>query len=207
LRFKSSAPDAAIQGAQIVLNAGSGLQAQPAALATWQRAIDIWEGWLQDNVTLTIDADLAPLAAGVLGETAPQVFQTDYTTIRNAMSADAASDEGILAALPNSAQISFLVPPSFTYNHQLSATKANLRALGFDMSFNPAADATMTFSSTSSSTSTPATASREYDFRIIARSATPRLHERSGHRGSLRTDRLAHHSGAAHARSPAPAPG
>ncbi|HZL84940.1 MAG TPA: NF038122 family metalloprotease [Candidatus Krumholzibacteria bacterium] len=147
LRFKSSAPDAAIQGAQIVLNAGSGLQAQPAALATWQRAIDIWEGWLQDNVTLTIDADLAPLAAGVLGETAPQVFQTDYTTIRNAMSADAASDEGILAALPNSAQISFLVPPSFTYGHQLSATKANLRALGFDMSFNPAADATMTFSS------------------------------------------------------------
>ena len=171
LRFKPSAADAAIQGAQIVLNAGSGLQAQPAALATWQRAIDIWEARLQDNVTLTIDADLAPLSAGVLGQTAPQVFQTDYTTIRSALAADAASDEGILAALPDSAQVGFLVPPSFTYAHQLSATKANLRALGFDMSFDPDADAAMTFNSSMLSQfdfdASDGIAAGKYDFEAI----------------------------------------
>lgn len=147
LRSKTSASVEQIASTSFVLNAGPSLQANAAALAAWQSAIAIWEGWLGDNVTVTIDADLVPLASGVLGETTPQVFVTDYTTIRDAMVADANVAEGILSALPDSATVSMLLSPGFTFAHQLTGTKANLRALGFDMSFDPAADATMNFNS------------------------------------------------------------
>jgi hypothetical protein len=48
--------------------------------------------------------------------------------------------------LPGSGGFSVLLPPGFSYSGFLSATKANLRALGFDMSFDdPEPDATITF--------------------------------------------------------------
>lgn len=129
-----------------VLNAGPTLQANAAALASWQSAIGIWETWLEDDVTVTIDADLVALGAGVLGETTPRVFLDRYTLIRDAMVADANLDESILASLPDSANVSMLLPAGFAFEHQLTGTKANLRALGFDMSFDdPNADATMNF--------------------------------------------------------------
>jgi hypothetical protein len=68
---------ASVASTGFVLNAGPGLQAQPDALAAWQSAIAIWETWLGDDVTVTIDADLVPSREGVLGETSPQIFVTD----------------------------------------------------------------------------------------------------------------------------------
>ncbi|UCE01914.1 MAG: NF038122 family metalloprotease [Candidatus Latescibacterota bacterium] len=147
LRLKSRSAFAAVASTGFVLNAGPGLQAQPDALTAWQSAIAIWETWLGDDVTVTIDADLIPLSAGVLGETSPQVFVTDYNSIRNAMVSDAGLHEAIATQLPDSTEISLLMPPGFAFNHQLTGTKANLRALGFDMSFDPAADASMNFNS------------------------------------------------------------
>jgi hypothetical protein len=133
--------------ANIVLDSGPGLAARPDALAAWNSAVSIWESVLQDDVTVTIRGDFGALGANVLGGTSSRSFQADYDAIRDRMVADAGADESILSQLPTGATVSLLLPPGFTYPDQLVATKAALRAMGFDMSFDdPNPDATMTFS-------------------------------------------------------------
>ncbi len=140
-------PSRGPKATQIILDAGPLLQANAQALATWQRAVDFWEARITDPVVITIAGDLQPLGADVLGSTASRTFLTDFTAIRDAMVADAVAGEAIAAQLPTLAQFTLLIPPGFNYAGRLSATKANLRALGFDMSFDdPEPDAVINFS-------------------------------------------------------------
>ena len=142
-------------GLTIVINAGATLAANTDALAAFQRAADQWASRLADPITVTIDADLADLGSGsIIGQASSVSLWTDYSSIRNAMVADSAveSDDGIVASLPTAAQFSATVPTAFVtagvdVGVNMSATKANLKALGFtglDGSYG-ATDATIEF--------------------------------------------------------------
>lgn len=135
----------------INVNAGATLTANPAALAAFNQAANQWSSQIADPITVTINADLAPLGAGVIGQASSVILQTNYDAVRNSMVADSAgeADDGVVAALPTAAQFSAFLPTGFGLGGNLSASKANLKALGFtglDASFG-ATDATITFSS------------------------------------------------------------
>lgn len=140
-------PALAKKSATITLNAGPGLAARPLALAAWNRAVAVWEGYLGDNVSVVIDGDFAALGAGVLGGTSSRSFAGSYDSIVNQLKADRAADEAYVAQLPTAANFTLDMPPGFTFSGNVAATKAALKAAGFDMSFDDgSADATMTFS-------------------------------------------------------------
>ncbi len=132
----------------IVLNAGPGLVANPTALATFQQAAALWESKFDDPVTVVIDADLANLGAGILGSTGSRSFAFDYTLLRNAMANDADFIvESFVSSLPTAGTLGAILPPGFTLQNRLVASKANLRALGIDVSFDGGQpDASITFS-------------------------------------------------------------
>ncbi len=72
-----------------------------------------------------------------------------YTRVRDAIVA-VHQDQPVVAAMPTAAQFAASIRAGFTLDGTLSATKANLKALGFadlDATFGPS-DATITFNST-----------------------------------------------------------
>lgn len=144
-------PHSQLGSFNIVLNAGSGLSGNSAALAAFTRAANQWVSYFNDPITITIDANLASLGSGIIGSTGSVLLQASFDTIRNAMVTDAADEasNGIVGSLPTAAQFATLLPSGFSYNGNLLATKANLKALGFtglDASFG-SSDASIIFNS------------------------------------------------------------
>ncbi|QDS96757.1 NF038122 family metalloprotease [Adhaeretor mobilis] len=141
-----------LHGFDIVINPGPGLQANGPALAAFNRAAQAWESVISDPITVTIDADLAPLGQGVLGQAGSVLLVADYDLIRGQMVSDALdeTDDDITALLPTAALAQFDLPPGFNLDGNILATKANLKALQFDSNFLDttfgATDATITFS-------------------------------------------------------------
>ncbi|MEO5712941.1 MAG: NF038122 family metalloprotease [Luteolibacter sp.] len=136
----------------IVINPGSGLSSNTAALAAFNRAAQQWEAYISDSITVTIAADLGSLGAGIIGSTSSVILQGGYNTIRNQVVADASneSDDLVASFLPTAAQFSATLLSGSSLTGNLSGTKANLKALGFsglDTSFG-ATDSTITFSNT-----------------------------------------------------------
>jgi len=136
----------------IVINAGSGLSSNTAALAAFNRAALQWEAYISDSITVTIAADLGSLGSGIIGSTSSLILQGGYNTIRNQVVSDAAneSDDLVASFLPTAAQFSATLLSGSTLSGNLVGTKANLKALGFtglDTSFG-ATDSTITFSNT-----------------------------------------------------------
>lgn len=135
-----------------------GLSGTPAQ-AAFERAAGAWEALFSDPVQVNITASLLPLASPlVLGQTSSVLLGADYDLIRDAMVADglAESDDAVVAYLPTAGQFSATVlglTPGifFGLSGDLSATKANLKALGFDAALLDgafgAADALMEFNS------------------------------------------------------------
>jgi hypothetical protein len=117
----------------IVISPGPTLAGNAAALAAFNRAALAWEARISDPITITINADLAVLGAGILGSTSSVLLQGSYTTIRNAMVVDAAdeADDTITASLPTSGQFVATIPGGTTLSPTLTGSKANLKALGF----------------------------------------------------------------------------
>lgn len=136
----------------IVINPGVTLAGNAAALAAFNRAAQKWEAFISDPITVTIDGDLANLGNGItIGATSSVMLQASFNTLRNRLVADSAADfnDQINASLPTSAQFTALLPAGFTLTGNVSATKANLKALGFaglDDQFG-ASDAAITFNS------------------------------------------------------------
>ncbi len=135
----------------IVLNAGSGLSGNPAALAAFSRAANQWVSYFSDPISIHIDANLASLGSGIIGSTGSVLLQVNFDTVRNALVTDAADEtsNGIVGLLPTAAQFSTLLPSGFSYDGNIVATKANLKALGFgglDTTFG-SSDASITFNS------------------------------------------------------------
>jgi len=138
--------------AAILIDPGAALAANPLALAAFNRAANTWGTLLTDPITVTITANLVSLAnPNVIGSTSPVALQAGYTTIRNAVVADAADepDDKVVQSLPTAAQFAAFVPGGFGLSGLVIGTKANLKALGFgglDAAFG-VSDATMQFNS------------------------------------------------------------
>jgi hypothetical protein len=134
----------------IAIEPGPGLAGNPAALASWDRAAAEWEAIIGDPVTVTIDADLLLLdEPDVLGQTNAVLLTGSVAEIRTPMadSALAEADEGITAALPTAGQLVLRLPAGAFPLGLMTATKANMKALGFedlDAQFG-ARDATIVF--------------------------------------------------------------
>ena len=136
----------------IVISPGPTLAGNAAALAAFNRAALAWEARISDPITITINADLAVLGAGILGSTSSVLLQGSYTTIRDAMVADASNeaDDTITASLPTSGQFVATIPGGTTLSPTLTGSKANLKALGFaglDGAFGTS-DGSITFNTT-----------------------------------------------------------
>ena len=128
----------------------AGLAANPAALDAFRRAAAQWEAVISSPVTVTIGAGLANLGdPDLIGQTRPMTLSGTYTRVRDAIVA-VHQDQPVVAAMPTAAQFTASIRAGFTLDGTLSATKANLKALGFadlDATFGPS-DATITFNST-----------------------------------------------------------
>jgi hypothetical protein len=135
----------------ININPGAGLSGNADALAAFNRGAAQWTKYFNDPITVTIDADLAALGPGIIGSASSVFLTGGYTTIRNQMVADAATDpnNSIVAKLPTIGQFSGYVPAGWGISSIMWASKANLKAMGFtglDAGFG-VTDATITFSS------------------------------------------------------------
>lgn len=120
---------------KIQINPSPALAANLPALAAFQRAAELWEARISDPITVVVDADIAPLGAGILGQAGSELLSASYTTIRNAMVNDAANegvDDAIVGALPTAANYNVTLPAGFGLDGFVFASKANLKALGFD---------------------------------------------------------------------------
>ncbi len=130
----------------IVIQAGSSLSGNAAALAAFNRAAQAWEARISNPVTITINADLASLGSGIIGSASSVILQGEYSEIRDQLVSNATKP--ITASLPTAAQFSATVPAGTSYNGMVLGTKANLKAMGFgglDEDFG-ISDATITFS-------------------------------------------------------------
>ena len=121
------------QALLIEIDPGPGLASMPQALTAFNRAANQWSSRIADPVTVRIDADMVPLGAGIIGQATSVHLQGSYDTIRNAMVNDALdeADDAVVSALPTGGHFSALLPVGFGLSGSLSATKANLKALGF----------------------------------------------------------------------------
>ena len=140
----------------LVINIDAPGLAGSEALAALERAARAWERVFSDPVEVNISAALLPIGSSmVLGQTSSVLLQAPYDLIRDAVVLDglAEPDDGVVAFLPTAGQFSATVlglgpNVAFGLNGNLSATKANLKALGFDLDglFGPL-DATIEFNS------------------------------------------------------------
>lgn len=118
----------------VVINAGTSLQANAPALAAFERAAATWESYIADPVTVHISADVRNLgSASILGQASSVILAGGHDLIRNAMVADssAESDDSVVALLPTAAQMSFTTAPGMSYAGNIAISKANAKALGF----------------------------------------------------------------------------
>lgn len=113
------------------------------ALLAFQRAAHQWESVLFDPVAVNIDADLISLGSPtILGQASSVELHGSYSLIEGRMVADARdeADDAIVNALPSqlssspdcsSRQACLNLPAGIQWTGAISATKANLKAMGF----------------------------------------------------------------------------
>lgn len=146
--FKASASvsPAASGGLNIVINPGTGLAANSAALAAFNRAAAEWEAVITTPVQINISANLSNLSTGILGQTGAVLNYASYTSVRNALAARASRPgDSILASLPTT--FNATIPSGTTLDKaNVVIARANQKALGLVAS-DSAKDADMTFTS------------------------------------------------------------
>ncbi len=109
----------------------------PEAAAALERAAAQWSSALADPVTVTINTDFKDLGdPRVIGNASSLTLTTTndgFDLVRDRLVADGAGepDDGIVAALPTLSQFNPRLPDGFSFNNEISGTKANFKALGF----------------------------------------------------------------------------
>jgi len=160
------------QALDIELNFDIGPEVDPALAAQAQEGFEeasrIWERTFLDPITVRIDAGFESLAPNVLGQTGSTSATVPFTSVRDAMAADARSpaDRKAVANLPDGESISFFTNTlgtdtgvdtvafdsvetsgfSTVDNTQMNVNTANLKALGF-AGLDGVTDGNVTFSS------------------------------------------------------------
>jgi len=140
----------ASSGFDIVIVPGSALAANQDALDAFNRAATQWKRYIKDPITVTVNADLAPLGAGILGSTIPFFLRAGFDAAVNNIRNDAASEpgDGIVASLPGASTFTAFVPTGFGISGNIRSAKSLLKAAGFtglDGQFG-ASDGSITFS-------------------------------------------------------------
>ncbi len=137
------------RAAAIVINPDAGLAANASALAAFNRAATYLGSMFSDAVTVNIAAGLSNAFGNpnIIGSASSTLLAGSYSTIRNAVVADAANEptNAIVASLPTAAQFSAFIPSGFSLNGAVALTSANAKALGFAVAV--ASDGTITFNS------------------------------------------------------------
>jgi regulation of enolase protein 1 (concanavalin A-like superfamily) len=153
-------------GLKIVLAEGPNLRANPTAAAAFRKAADFIQSLFSDPITVVVDAEIAPLGTGVIGQSESSEFHfnkdSDYNAVRNLMVKDASPSESIVSHLPTLSQLNLVLPKpdgggAYTFSG-LTATRAELLALGMSSGditaapasqYNPSVrrDMSLTFSS------------------------------------------------------------
>ena len=127
---------------QIDLNFGPTISLNPTILASIQRAADVWQGLLQDPVTVVLDVEFGATAVGVLGFAVPEVFGANYDEARGRLIADAGSHEAIVTELPTFSELQTTLPgganSSVAVIPLLELARANALAVGYDPALLPA---------------------------------------------------------------------
>lgn len=165
-----------INNTAINLNPGSGIASNAQALAAFNRAATQWEAILLDPVTLNININMAGLGTGILGSTSATTYSMGYNTIRNAMTVQdsgSPAEAATLPYLPTASQLSVELPSGFGLGSSMTATRANMRALGFPESSLGGAgqsDGSVTFSTNFiwDFDNSNGVASNAYDFESVA---------------------------------------
>lgn len=118
----------------IAVNAGSGLSSNTAAMAAFERAVSQWESRISDPITVNINANMQSFGSStIIGQSSAVTLYDDYDEIRNAIAA-AESDDQIVSYTPTAtgaSGFSAYLPTGFSLSGYISATKANLKAMGF----------------------------------------------------------------------------
>ena len=135
------AGQAAYGAFSINIIAKPGMAGNQPALDAFGRAAAQWADHISDDITIDIDAGMASLEIlGPLSQALSSNFiATEPNEFQYCMKLDAEdeSDDGIVAFLPDMKDFTALLPSGFEIKEhalghkQLSATKANLKALGF----------------------------------------------------------------------------
>lgn len=131
--------DIPLQSTVINVNAGSGIAGNQPALDAFNRAVSTWESYLGDDVTLSIDLDMSALGAGVLGSSQTQHWRGNLGYLMGLVAAGAdtgSTVEATLGYLPTST-ISANVATNFSLSGSMTASQANLKALGLQVSDFP----------------------------------------------------------------------
>ena len=153
----------ALNNVTINLNPGVGIAGNPTALNAFNNAAARWEALLLEPITLNLDVDMASLPPNVLGSTSSTTFFTGYDNLRNMVAADASapgdaipghalpeSDAAVeapfLNQLPTAAQFVASRPAGVGNLVGMSATRANLLALGVAPGSLTGNDGSITFS-------------------------------------------------------------
>ena len=133
----STLPVSAALNIDYNFDASVNMDAQAAAI----RAASVWENALNDSVTVTVDFGFSSLGATTLGSTSAVQLAAGFDTIRNRMVIDNAFEsapDAIVNYLPTAATASFSAltnyggnPISYGLSGNISASKANLKSLGF----------------------------------------------------------------------------
>ncbi len=137
---------------QITIVPGANLAANSDALASFQRAADIWDGIFTDPILVTINADLSTnFAPNIIGSSSSFDVAAGYDVIRAQLLADSVGkpSKSIIGSLPTAAQFTAQMPAGFSLTGNTALSKANAKAMGFtglDVAFG-ASDGTITFNS------------------------------------------------------------
>jgi hypothetical protein len=120
----------------IIIVPSAALSANVPALNAFNRAAKLWEDFIADPITISVNSDFSALGAGILGQTSSVTLNASYNTIRNQLVADAGDepDDSIVLSMPTAAQFTGTVPAGFGFDGNMQGTKANLKAMGFAQS-------------------------------------------------------------------------
>ena len=131
------------------LNAGPDLASNPAALAAFDRAAQQWENLFADDITVEINADLTDTFTNpnIIGGASSVIVCSSFNNMRDALVNDAANelDDGVVAGLANVTTGQFTLPTGYSMSGSACATRANAKALGFNV--GAGVDATINFNS------------------------------------------------------------